>query len=221
MKREIESYRGRLASEDAAAQYANRFAAGSRRRTHEREQSAVARIFRAWPQCGRVLDTPCGAGRFLDVLSRHATELTLMDTSEAALDLARARAQELNVQATFLVGDASNTGLPAASVDVIFCNRLLHHITQASERALFLREFYRVTSRHLVLSFFDYLRFGPLRAWLKRLKGRRVDYTGQPTQAEFTAELAACGFRLQEVVPLGPPWVAQKYLVLEKTPGPR
>jgi ubiquinone/menaquinone biosynthesis C-methylase UbiE len=219
MKREIESYRGRLASEDAAARYAHRFAAGSRRRTHLREQAAVARIFSGWTQGGRVLDTPCGAGRFLDVLSRHATELTLMDTSEAALELARTHARELNVQATFLVGDASNTGLPDASVDVVFCNRLLHHLTQASERARFLREFSRVTARHLVLSFFDYLRFGPLRAWLKRLKGRRVDYAGQPTQAQFTAELAACGFRLQRVVPIGPPWVAQKYLVLEKTGG--
>lgn len=216
MNREIEGYRGRLASDHAAARYAGRFEEGARRRTHEREQAAVDAIFRGLAECRRVLDTPCGAGRFLEVLSRHATELTLMDTSEAALELARARAEKLGVRATFLVGDASKTGLAEAAVDAVFCNRLLHHIIEAKERALFLREFHRVTSRYLVLSFFDYLRFGPLRAWLKRLKGRRVDYAGQPTQAQFAVELADCGFQVQRVVPIGPPWVAQKYLVLEK-----
>lgn len=213
---EIDSYRDRLGSQHAAARYATRFERGSRRRTHLREQAAVAAIFDSLTGVHRVIDVPCGAGRFLNILGTSARELTLMDTSAEVLELAKARAKDLGVEATFIVGDASKTGLSDGCVDAVFSNRLLHHIADAKERALFLREFHRITSKYVVVSFFDYLRFGPLRTWLKRLKGRRVDYKGQPTQAAFEAEVRQNGFRVDRIVPIGPLWVAQKYLVLQK-----
>lgn len=216
MPSSTETYRSRLQDQVAARRYAERFERGARRRINEREQRAVRRIFSSLGGCLSVLDVPCGAGRFLQVLSADGRQVTGMDMAAEVLPFARERAQDLGVNATFLQGDASGTGLPDQSVDAVFCNRLLHHITTAEERAVFLRELHRVTRRHLVVSFFDYRQFGRLRVWLKRLKGRRVDYWGQPTLAEFGAEVARCGFRIREVVPTGPPWVAEKYLVLEK-----
>jgi len=98
----------------------------------------------------------------------------------------RARAaRKAGVTARFVQGDAGATGLPDAGVDAVFCNRLLHHIRSALERAAFLRELRRVTRRYLVVSFFDYRSFEALRVFLKKLKGRKVNYAGQPTVEEF------------------------------------
>jgi hypothetical protein len=92
----------------------------------------------------------------------------------------------------------------------------LHHIHPAVERAVFLREFHRVTRHYLVISFFDYHAFGRVRRVLKALQGRKPKYDQQPTFAEFSQEVAACGFNVREVVATGAPWVTQKFFVLEK-----
>jgi ubiquinone/menaquinone biosynthesis C-methylase UbiE len=215
-----ESYRGRLQSHDSAQGYASRFERGPRRRIDAREQGAVSRIFDTLPECRSVLDVPSGAGRFLATLARNGREVIAMDVAVEILAFARERADRLGLKAQFLQGDAAKTGLPDARVDAVFCNRLLHHITSAPERAVFLREFYRVSRRSLVVSFFDYRAFDGVRVFLKKLKGRKVDYTGQPTLAEFTEETARCGFRLLRVVPTGPFWVSEKYFVLEKSGPP-
>ena len=213
---DTDSYRSRLQDAGKAWRYATRFERGSRRRIDQREQGAVREIFAELNGCRRVLDVPSGAGRFLAILSQENREVIEMDVALEILEFARQRAAKLGLKAEFMPGDASRLPLSPDSVDVIFCNRLLHHITAAAERAVFLREFHRVTRRYVVVSFFDYQAFGALRRFLKSLKGRQVNYDGQPTLEEFRAETARCGFQVRRIVPTGPVWVAEKYLVLEK-----
>jgi len=112
--------------------------------------------------------------------------------------------------------DAGRLPVRDEAVDCIFCNRLLHQILPAEERAMFLNEFHRVTRRWLVVTFFDYKMFGPVRTALKKLKGRKPLYGAQPTFRQFEAEVTAAGFRVKDVVPTGPVWISEKYLVLEK-----
>jgi ubiquinone/menaquinone biosynthesis C-methylase UbiE len=214
-------YRDRLQDQTKALHYATRFERGPRRRIDQREQRAVRRIFSALPDCRKVLDVPSGAGRFLDCLAAGNRDVIGMDTSAEILDFARERATRLGIKAQFLQGDAGNTLLPDGSVDVVFCNRLLHHITAAEERAVFLREFYRVTRAYVVVSFFDYQSYGGLRRLLKALKGRKVDYRGQPTLKEFCQEVTRCGFRVHGIVPTGGFWVSEKYFVLKKNTSPK
>jgi SAM-dependent methyltransferase len=216
VKRDTASYRARLQVLADAESYATRFERGARRRIDRREQQAVRAIFARLPDCTSILDVPCGTGRFLPTLAASGRRVTEMDVAAEALHLARRRARDLGLEADFQVGDAAKLPLLDAQVDAVFCNRLLHHIARRDERAIFLREFQRVSRHYVVVSFFDYRRFGRLRIWLKRLKGRRVNYAGQPTLPEFLAEAADCGLRVRAVVPTGPIWVAQKYLVLEK-----
>ena len=216
MSNTTDTYRLRLQDEDRARDYASRFERGPRRQIDQREQRAVKRIFSRLSDCRSVLDVPCGAGRFLANLATGGREVIEMDQAAEVLDFARERAGKLGLRARFVQGDAGKTGLADASVDAVFCNRLLHHITSAPERAAFLREFHRVTRCHLVVSFFDYRSFETLRVVLKKLKGRKPEYSGQPTLAEFCEEVAHTGFRLKEIVPTGAFWVAEKYFVLEK-----
>jgi ubiquinone/menaquinone biosynthesis C-methylase UbiE len=212
---DIAQYRTRLDDPGRAAQYASRFERGSRRGIDRREQRAVQRIFSRLAGCDSVLDVPCGTGRFLANLA-CGRRISAIDYSAEALELARRRAADQGIAAEFLQGDASRIPLPDGAVDAIFCNRLLHHICSTAERSVFLREFHRVARKYVVTSFFDYLAFGTLRRFLKALKGRKVNYTGQPTLREFEVEVRQCGFEVIEVVPTGPFWVSEKYFVLKK-----
>jgi ubiquinone/menaquinone biosynthesis C-methylase UbiE len=212
----IETYRGRLQDAEVASGYADRFQRGSRRRIDRREQRAVRRIFARLPDCGSVLDVPAGAGRFLPVLASGGRWVIEADVAMEILRIAQERAADQAHRCAWLRADAARLGLRDECVDCVFSNRLLHHVLDREQRAMILREFCRVARRYAVVSFFDYHAFGRLRRLLKALKGRKPKYERQPTLGEFKAEVVACGFRVRELVPTGPVWVAQKYLVLEK-----
>jgi ubiquinone/menaquinone biosynthesis C-methylase UbiE len=212
---EAKTYRQRMQHAKRARLYAERFETGSRRRINEREQRAVTKIFDVLPDVRTVMDVPSGAGRFAKALS-DGRVLIEIDVAFEILEFARERAAKAKLNVAFMQSDAAKLPLVDGAVDCVFCNRLLHHILSAKEREVFLREFHRVTRKYLVISFFDYHAFGRVRKLLKALKGRKPKYDQQPTFAQFTEEVSRCGFNVREVVATGAPWVAQKFLVLEK-----
>jgi ubiquinone/menaquinone biosynthesis C-methylase UbiE len=213
---EAKKYRSRMQKKKRAQLYADRFETGSRKSINEREQRAVKKVFASLPDCRSVVDVPSGAGRFAKSLSAGGRRVIAIDVAFEILEHGRERAAKNNVPVAFLQGDASKLPLADATVDCVFCNRLLHHILSAQERAVFLKEFHRMTRRYVVISFFDYRSFGVVRRFLKALKGRKPSYEQQPTFEQFTQEVLAAGFKVRAVAPTGPPWVAQKYFVLEK-----
>ena len=212
----LEDYARRFLRPSAAEQYAARFETGARRRIHEREAAVVRKILKSLGKCETVLDLPCGAGRFLESLSAPDRLVVEADVSDSMLALARKRGAVLGAAATFVQADAARLDFAANAFDAVFCNRLLHHLESASERLCILREFQRVTARHLIISFFDYRRFGFLRTLLKRLKKRRPDYQRQPSLREFSQELESAGFAVERVVRVG--WVgsSQKFIIARK-----
>jgi ubiquinone/menaquinone biosynthesis C-methylase UbiE len=216
---DIQSYRGRLQDRRRAEKYARRFENGSRRRIDQREQRAVATIFSELKDCQTILDVPSGAGRFLQTLGANGRRIIEMDVALEILAYTQEKLGQHETPALLVQGDASRLPLADGAVDCVFSNRLLHHILKQDERACILREFHRVARRWAVVSFFNYKGLGAVRALLKRLKGRRPPYEKQPTQDAFIAEVNACGFALNSIVPTGAPWVSQKYLVFQKLPG--
>ena len=212
----IETYRDKLQSATKAEKYATRFERGPRKRIDQREQRAVRQIFGALTDCRSVLDVPSGAGRFLAALGAQDRLVIEVDVAQEILVFSRNRVEKSSVNSRFVQADAGHLPLANGAVDGVFCNRLLHHILSAEQRAIFLRELHRVARRYAVVSFFDYHAFGAIRRLLKALKGRNPPYQDQPTLAQFRQEVSDCGFRVNKVVPTGPLWVAQKYFVLEK-----
>ena len=211
-----EKYRGRMQHAKRAQLYADRFETGPRKAINRREQRAVTRIFAGLGDCRSVLDIPSGAGRFAKTLSAGGRKVIGADSAFEILEYGHQRAVKSGLPVSFLQADAAKLPFSDGALDGIFCNRLLHHILSARERAVFLKEFHRVTKRYLVISFFDYRSFGVVRRFLKALKGRKPTYAQQPTFEEFTEEVLAAGFKVQAVVRTGAAWVAQKYFVLEK-----
>ncbi|HMJ92344.1 MAG TPA: class I SAM-dependent methyltransferase [Candidatus Acidoferrum sp.] len=211
-----EKYRQRMQHAKRAQLYADRFETGSRKAINEREQRAVAKIFAGLDDCRSVLDIPSGAGRFAKTLSAGGRKVIGSDVAFEILEHGHERAVQKKVPVTFMQSDAARLPLADSAVDCVFCNRLLHHIHSAKERAVFLKEFHRVTRRYVVISFFDYQSFGVVRRFLKALKGRKPKYDQQPTFEQFTEEVLAAGFKVRAVVRTGAAWVAQKYFVIEK-----
>ena len=211
-----ESYRPRLQEASRAEKYATRFERGARRRIDQREQRSVRNIFASLDGCESVLDVPSGAGRFLASLNERPRRVIEADVALEILEFARARGKKQGLNAGYVQADALRLPLRDGAVDCVFCNRLLHHIVSVEERAVFLREMRRVSRRYVVVSFFDYQKFGRVRRLLKKLKGRKPKYDGQPTLVQFQEEATRCGFQVRDVVPTGAVWVAQKYFVLEK-----
>ena len=212
---EAKTYRQRMQHAQRARLYAERFETGSRRGINAREQRAVAKIFDALPDCHTLIDVPSGAGRFAKVLAPNR-QLIEADVAFEILEYAHERSAKAGLKIHCLQSDASKLPLASASVDGVFCNRLLHHILASKERENFLREFHRVTRKYLVISFFDYHAFGAVRRLIKALKGRKPAYDQQPTLDQFTEEVVRAGFIVREIVATGAPWIAQKYFVLEK-----
>ena len=216
MSRTIETYRARFQDKLKAEKYARRFEESSRKGIDRREQQAVRNIFGSLKNCLTVLDVPSGAGRFLASLGHNGRKVIALDAAHEILQHAAKRAAKSNLHAAFAQGDASRLPLADNAVDAVFCNRLLHHIVVKDERAVILRELRRVARRYVIVSFFDYGSFGAVRKMLKKIKGSKTHYDEQPTLKQFHAEATACGLRVLEVVPTGPPWVSQKFFVMEK-----
>jgi ubiquinone/menaquinone biosynthesis C-methylase UbiE len=111
------------------------------------EQHMAARALAMAGEPKSVLDLPCGAGRFWELLTRIPDrQLVAADYSQDMIDTA------LNFQPPHIVKrfktfqtSAFDIKLPNAAVDCIFCMRLLHHIAEGEARMKMFREFHRVS----------------------------------------------------------------------------
>jgi ubiquinone/menaquinone biosynthesis C-methylase UbiE len=214
--RDLKKYRRRLQDKTRAERYAQRFERGPRQGIDRREQKAVQKILAGLKQCHSVLDIPSGAGRFLRTLAEGGRTVLEMDVAFEILAFAYEKAQANKSPTLVLQGDASQLPLADGAVDCVFSNRLLHHLVLPEERIAVLREFHRVCRRWTIVSFFNYKGMAKLRGILKRLKGRTPPYENQPTFEAFQSETEQAGFQLKALVPVGLPWVSQKYVLLEK-----
>jgi S-adenosylmethionine-dependent methyltransferase len=80
----------------------------------------------------RVLDVGCGTGAIAMRLARLGLHVTLLDSSQAMLDIAKRAAQEAGVgeKIALQLGDAAQLAsfFPAQSFDVILCHNTLEYV---------------------------------------------------------------------------------------------
>ena len=101
-----------------------------------------------------VLDLPCGAGRFWALLARVPDRvLFAADYSQDMINTALAfQPPALVARFSAFQTSAFDINLPDASVDCVFCMRLLHHLDKEEDRAKMLREFHRVSRDSVCVS---------------------------------------------------------------------
>jgi len=145
---------------------------------------------------GRLLDMPCGGGRF--------------DAAFVACDRARGMVRLVHEQGRrALLADAFALPFADRSFDTVFCVRLVHHFDEAGRRAV-LKELRRV-ARVAVLTYFG---DRGVKAGRRRRKPKRNTRRAVPVEA-FLADCAAAGWRVVKDASVVPGWSEQRLARLE------
>jgi 2-polyprenyl-3-methyl-5-hydroxy-6-metoxy-1,4-benzoquinol methylase len=134
----------------------------------------------------RILDVGCGEGGETVRLARlGAAEVTGIDLSPRALQLAEARAWLNGVadRVRLVCAPVETVQLAPASFDVIWCNAILHHLTDSLESVL--GRLVGWCKPDGILSFCEPTNFSP---WLRRLRLRIPIATGTATPDERPLE---------------------------------
>ena len=193
------------ATPEGAVAYERKFRGSLLRRIgHRREAALLNRMLTRFDRIARLLDCPCGAGRMLPTVEHHARRVVGADLWPTMLQEARGggRAHLL------LAADVHRLPFRDERFDVAVCHRLMHHIVEPAERIEILTELARVTSRGVVLSFWD--------AGTRR--GRRIRSSRRiaiPAE-QLAGEAAAAGLHLEPpLLHVGPLFSAQAIACLK------
>jgi hypothetical protein len=188
------AFRAKFMTRAQALRYRDRYITGRRARTDRLERGILRRLLAGLGPLEVIMDLPGGAGRLAPVFAEVARRVIVADASPQMLQLAREDLAGLPVE--YLETEAERTGLPDASVDLLFSHRYLHHIHASATRARVFAEFARVSRRYVLLSYYS-PGFRDRWSWLRARLGLRDGPRDRPaTQRRFLAEAAATGLRL-------------------------
>lgn len=132
-----------------------------------------------------VLDLGCGIGDNIVPLVKRGACVLGMDISPELIELAQERLKRGGIEAVLRVCSAYDTGLPDASVDVIFCINLIHHLDVAAVRD----EMHRILVQGGLIILSEPIRFSGLYNRLRNLLPAREnisDYEHPLTRNELT-----------------------------------
>ena len=91
-------------------------------------QPAFARVLDDGVKGPKVLDVGCGTGELALALARRGYEVTAVDFSRVAIEMARSKAAHEGLAVQFEVQDATALSLPSAPFDSVFDSGLLHSL---------------------------------------------------------------------------------------------
>lgn len=137
-----------------------------------------------------VLDIPCGNGRFVDILGSAKTYL-MFDYAPTMLRAALKQHHDKVSPSQMAVADVTCIPLESNSVDLTFCMRLFHHVTQPELRIAALSEMARVTRCYVAFSFYCTESWRYLR---RRIRGKKPSGQAIPTR-QMIAEAESVGLK--------------------------
>jgi SAM-dependent methyltransferase len=98
----------------------------------------------------RAIDLGCGAGNYAVWLAGLGYEVTGVDSSLAAIQIARRRAEEIGFRCTFVAADLlGDLHQVEGTFDFAYDYELLHHLLP-EERAVYIKNVHRLTNPHAI-----------------------------------------------------------------------
>jgi ubiquinone/menaquinone biosynthesis C-methylase UbiE len=140
----------RLYKGETAVTYdAVRTAGGAARRRWNRELALVEEIVRSFPSGARVLDLPCGTGRFHPLLAKYGCEVVGGDISLDMIRQARL-APGRTAESSLVSCDAEQLPFRDRSIDYVLCMRFFNLIPPSTAMAV-MREAARISRRGVII----------------------------------------------------------------------
>jgi ubiquinone/menaquinone biosynthesis C-methylase UbiE len=146
-----------------------------------------------------ILDVGTGTGRAALLLARGGARVTGVDASEQMLAIARQRAAEEGVHATFQLGDAHDLDFPDRAFDVAVSLRVLMH-TPHWRRCI--AELCRVADRLVIVDYPSATSAALLESMARRVlhaAGLRTEPYRVFTHRTIARAFDRCGFRIRSV----------------------
>lgn len=171
------------------------------------ERRAISRAVALLKPGSRILDLPCGNGRWFGHLSAQAITIIGRDISVGMVNYARSR-QIDGVSINVATGDAEAIDLTDGAVDHVFSFALMKHLPVAVQ-ARVLAEFARVSTGTIICSFAV---FQPL--------SRRWWHWKNPPESwplelqELRSMAAKAGLELRRVIKISQPVIGLEYLAI-------
>ncbi len=178
------------------------------RRRVKMETTVIGRIADRIDSGSRLLDCPCGNGRWFELLSKNLSSLRGIDVSTGMVEYAARRKLPAGVSLEVSLGDAERLPLDQGAVDYVFSYALMKHIPVQLQFSI-LKEFARVSGKGVFCSFAV---LTPMSYAFWRRKKATESY---PVIREELDNMAAhAGLRLTEVVKVSQPVVGLEYFAL-------
>ena len=147
-REESSQWYGREEVADRYVQYQTPGTSQFRHRSPERR--VLSRLLSRLSPSGRVLDMPCGTGRYLSLLA-PSPAVTAADLSMAMVAAARDQAPHRD----FSQADLFHLPFADAAFDLVLCMRFIHHVPDGASRQRCLAELSRVCRDRLICSYFE------------------------------------------------------------------
>lgn len=203
-----DQFRGVWESRCKAEAYRDaRFSRSKRWRwTAVQEHSVVSHFLSPMPGGARVLDIPCGAGRFVSLIKNTGISYWGADYSTSMVHLVKEAFGSLML----LGGDALRLPFSNGAFDAIISVRLLHRIKEQETRVKMLMEMARVSKGPLLVTYYTKWNMRGVQRWL------RGKYPGI-SLSRIREDARLAGLRIDQAIPLRR-WTQQQWF-FHMTPG--
>jgi SAM-dependent methyltransferase len=167
-----------------------------------------------------VLDCPCGAGRLLPLLKKHAFKVTGADVSASMVEEARKYAGSqgqncLDECDELTVSDVFDTGFEDKRFDAVICHRLFQYFSEPQERRLALKELGRISRGPIIVSFLCNWSIDAIGYNIRRAFGLTRKRSCKPISVTtFAKDIRASGLAVEQWIAMRPFISKRWYAVL-------
>jgi ubiquinone/menaquinone biosynthesis C-methylase UbiE len=196
----------------------HRFSTNDRARRNARKWQTILKGLDKTTRVRRVLDMPCGTGRFTGHLAREGYHVVGCDISVPMMNKAQDAVEGTQGILGFAQGDAERLPFADRSFDCVISIRFLFHIDPVT-RVRILREMGRVSRRWVIV---DYRHRHSYRYFMWRLRwmlGLTSEKLRRVSRQDVEHEMRTAGLAVKHVIPVTRIF-SDKWIVVGEAPSP-